>query len=35
MKKAVLAAVLGGALLADSAMAHQAGDVIFRAVRSV
>lgn len=31
MKKAVLAAVLGGALLADSAMAHQAGDVIFRA----
>ena len=31
MKKAVLAAVLGGALLAGSAMAHQAGDVVFRA----
>ncbi|WGE32304.1 outer membrane beta-barrel protein [Actinobacillus genomosp. 2] len=31
MKKTVLAAVLGSVLLAGSAMAHQAGDVIFRA----
>ncbi|HDL5698512.1 TPA: outer membrane beta-barrel protein [Mannheimia haemolytica] len=31
MKKSTLAIILGGALLTGTAMAHQAGDVIFRA----
>ncbi|MEN2899953.1 Outer membrane protein W [Mannheimia haemolytica] len=31
MKKSTLAIILGGALLTGTAVAHQAGDVIFRA----